>query len=395
MSVWAVAFACVVAFMGIGLVDPILPAIAADLNATHSQVLLLFTSYFLVTGVAMLVTGVVSSWIGPKRTLLAGLAIIVVCAAAAGMSDSVNAVVAFRGGWGFGNALFIATALAVIVGSASGGVEGAIILYEAALGLGIASGPLLGGLLGAISWRGPFFGTATLMATGFVLVLTLLKKSPRTTHHTSIADPFRALRHRGLLTVAVTALFYNFGFFTLLAYTPFPLGLGAYGLGAVFFGWGVAVAVSSVFLASRLQRHFGTGRTLYAVLACFTAILAAMGVLTGSRTALIVLVIAAGFLIGTVNTLVTEAVMKVSPVERPVASAAYNFVRFTGGGIAPWLAGQLSGAFNAHVPYYVGASAVVVALAVLASGHRQLNATEKEGAPAVAEPGQRRLASRA
>ena len=29
-QVWAVAFACVIAFMGIGLVDPILPAIAAS-----------------------------------------------------------------------------------------------------------------------------------------------------------------------------------------------------------------------------------------------------------------------------------------------------------------------------------------------------------------------------
>ncbi len=76
-SVWAVAFACVIAFMGIGLVDPILPAISSDLHASPSQVELLFTSYMLVTGVAMLVTGFVSSRIGPKRTLLAGLALIV------------------------------------------------------------------------------------------------------------------------------------------------------------------------------------------------------------------------------------------------------------------------------------------------------------------------------
>ena len=33
-QVWAVAFACVIAFMGIGLVDPILPAIAESLQAT-------------------------------------------------------------------------------------------------------------------------------------------------------------------------------------------------------------------------------------------------------------------------------------------------------------------------------------------------------------------------
>lgn len=66
-AVWAVAFACVVAFMGIGLVDPILPAIAKGLHAGPSQVELLFTSYF---GITMLVTGVVSSRVGPKPTLL-------------------------------------------------------------------------------------------------------------------------------------------------------------------------------------------------------------------------------------------------------------------------------------------------------------------------------------
>jgi MFS transporter, ACDE family, multidrug resistance protein len=37
--VWAVAFASVVALMGIGLVDPILKPIADTLNATPSQVL--------------------------------------------------------------------------------------------------------------------------------------------------------------------------------------------------------------------------------------------------------------------------------------------------------------------------------------------------------------------
>ena len=42
-AVWAVAFACVIAFMGIGLVDPILPAIAESLEATPTQTELLFT----------------------------------------------------------------------------------------------------------------------------------------------------------------------------------------------------------------------------------------------------------------------------------------------------------------------------------------------------------------
>ena len=108
-----------------------------------------------MTAVAMLFTGWVSSRIGAKRTLITGLAIIVVFSALAGSSGSIGGIVGFRAGWGLGNALFIATSLAVIVASATGGFAGAIVLYEAALGLGIAAGPLVGGLLGNISWRGP------------------------------------------------------------------------------------------------------------------------------------------------------------------------------------------------------------------------------------------------
>ena len=225
VSVWATAFAAVVAFMGIGLVDPILPAIAKGLDATQSQVSLLFTSYFLITAVAMLVTGWVSSRIGGKKTLLIGLTLVVVFAALAGTSDSVGQLIGFRAGWGLGNALFVATALAVIVGAATGGAESAIILYEAALGLGISMGPLVGAVLGDMNWRYPFFGTAVLMAIGFLLISTLLKPTPKPATKTRLSDPIRALGHGGLSTTAFTALFYNYAFFTILAFTPFILGM--------------------------------------------------------------------------------------------------------------------------------------------------------------------------
>src|SRR6218665_3312228 len=99
-QVWAVAFACVVAFMGIGLVDPILPAIAESLEASPTETELLFTSYLLVTGLAMLITSWVSSRIGARWTLLIGLALIVVFATGAAMSNSVEAIIGFRAGWG-------------------------------------------------------------------------------------------------------------------------------------------------------------------------------------------------------------------------------------------------------------------------------------------------------
>ncbi|NYJ06232.1 MFS transporter [Petropleomorpha daqingensis] len=377
-AVFAVAFACVVSFMGIGLVDPILPALSAQLHATPAQVSLLFTSYLVVTAVAMLFTGWVSSRIGPKRTLIAGLAIIVVFSALAGLSGSINGIVGFRAGWGLGNALFIATSLAVIVASATGGFAGAIVLYEAALGLGIAAGPLVGGLLGNISWRGPFFGVAVLMAIALLATVVLLDKTPKPATRTSLGAPLKALRHRSLLTMSITALLYNWGFFTMLGYAPYPMELSAIQLGFVFFGWGLLVAFFAVIGAPRLQARFGTAPSLYGALGFFAALLLLIGLFTDVRWALIVCVIASGIVVGINNTLTTQAVMLVSPVERPVASAAYGFVRFIGGGLAPFAAGKLAEHFNLHVPFVVGAVAVVVGIAVLSTGHRMLSRADAD-----------------
>jgi MFS family permease len=378
-GVWAVAFACVVSFMGIGLVDPILPALSTQLKASPSQVELLFTSYLVVTAVAMLVTGWVSSRIGGKRTLVAGLVLIVAFSALAGASDTIGGIIGFRAGWGLGNALFIATSLAVIIGAASGGFGGAIILYETALGVGIALGPLVGGELGGISWRGPFFGVTVLMAVSLVATIVFVGATPQPKRRTSILDPIRALRHRGLATMSFAALLYNWGFFTLLAYTPFPMRLSIHQLGYVFTGWGVLVAIFAVFVAQRLQRRFGTPKSLYVSFTVLTADLVVIGAFTGSQVTLVIAVIVSGAVIGLNNTLTTQAVMLVAPVERPVASAAYGFVRFIGGGLAPFVASKLVTTFNVHVPFYVGAGTVALAIVVLATGHRLL--TDAENAP--------------
>jgi len=381
-AVYAVALACVVSFMGIGLVDPILPAISQQLDATPSQVTLLFTSYLVVTAVAMLGTNWVSSRLGAKRTLISGLAVIVVFSALAGSADSISQIVGFRAGWGLGNALFIATSLAVIVASASGGFAGAIVLYEAALGLGIAAGPLVGGLLGDISWRGPFFGVAALMGVALIATVVLLEPTPKPAKPVSLGAPLKALRHRSLLTMSGTAVLYNWGFFTMLGYAPYPMELDAIQLGFVFFGWGLLVAFFSIFGAPRLQNRFGTAPSLYGALGFFAVLLLLIGLFTDSRWALIVCVVASGIVVGINNTLTTQAVMLVAPVERPVASAAYGFVRFIGGGLAPYFAGKMVDTWNIHVPFVVGAGAVLLGIAVLATGHRMLSRADADMAAA-------------
>jgi ACDE family multidrug resistance protein len=177
--------------------------------------------------------------------------------------------------------------------------------------------------------------------------------------------------------MSITALGYNWGFFTLLAYTPFPMHLGIHELGYVFTGWGIMVAIFAVFVAPRVQARFGTARTLYVNLALLAADLLVIAVFTSSQLVLIIAVIASGAFVGLNNTLTTQAVMLVAPVEKPVASAAYGFVRFIGGGLAPFAASKLAEGLNVHVPFYLGAATVLAAIGVLATGHSLLDRAEQ------------------
>jgi predicted MFS family arabinose efflux permease len=372
-QVWAVAFACVIAFMGIGLVDPILPVISAQLDATPTEAELLFTSYLLITGLAMLVTSFISSRIGPKRTLMIGLALIVAFALAAALAQNVEVIILFRAGWGLGNALFISTALATIVGAASGGVGSAIVLYEAALGLGIAIGPLLGGLLGSVSWRGPFFGTATLMAIGFIAIAVLLKKEDRSAlQPTPLSAPLRALRDPALATLAGAALLYNIGFFVLLAYTPFPLGFDALGIGLTFFGWGLGLAITSVWVAPLLTARIPRTTVIAIMMPLLAIDLVVAGVLISVPAALVTCVVFGGLVLGVLNTVLTESVMSATDLPRSVASSSYSAVRFLGGAAAPPLATELAHFFLPATPYFVGAASVLLAAVIVVLGRKRL-----------------------
>ena len=191
-----------------------------------------------------------------------------------------------------------------------------------------------------------------------------------------MSAPLRALRHRGLLIMSLTALCYNWGFFTVLGYAPFPMNLSPIRLGLVFTGWGILVAIFAVFGAPRLQARLGIARTMYLNLAAFAVVVLIIAIWTTNRAVLIPAVIVSGIFIGVNNTVTTQAVMTVSPVEKPVASAAYSFVRFIGGGLAPFVA-RLVVALNIHVPFFIAAGAIAAGIVVLSTAHGLLTKAEK------------------
>ena len=98
---------------------------------------------------------------------------------------------------------------------------------------------------------------------------------------------------------------------------------------------------------------------------------------TSSKVTLIVAVIVSGAFVGLNNTLTTQAVMLVAPVEKPVASAAYGFVRFIGGGLAPYAAGRLVIAVNIHFPFFIAVGAIVAGIAILSTARSLLTEAER------------------
>ncbi|GAA1497485.1 MFS transporter [Paeniglutamicibacter kerguelensis] len=371
-AVWAVAFSSMIAFMGIGLVSPILPAITEQLGATATQTSLLFTSYLVITGVAMFFTSFISSRIGARRTLMTGLAIIVVASFGAGASGTIEGIIAFRAVWGLGNAMFISTALSTIISESRGSTGAAVILYEAALGLGIAVGPLVGGLLGSIAWQAPFYGASTLMALAFILLAVMMRGPEARNAATSLPAPFKALANPTLLAVAMVALFYNIGFFVIMSFTAYPLHFTAMGIGLVFTGWGLGLAITSVFGAPMLTRRFKRTHVLVGALTLLSLTLVGFALLINSPGALVAMMVLAGLELGIMNTVLTEVVMDATDLPRSVASSSYSGIRFLGGAISPPLAAALASAFTMATPYLMGAASVAVAAVLLASCSRLL-----------------------
>lgn len=363
-GVFATTIATFIAFMGIGVVDPLLPLIGKAMGASPYQVEWLFTSYIAVMALCMLLTAWITNLLGAKRTLMLGLGLVVLFATLSGLSPDIAIFAFFRGGWGLGNALFTSTALTIIVGISAGGINKSITLYEAALGLGIASGPLLGGFLGTLGWRYPFFGTASLMAIGMFFTIVTIRMPRVAQIKREPHEVFRALKNRLVHTNALIGLGYSYGFFTILAYTPLTLeGLTTIQLGVTYFLWGILVAFSSVVAVNWLRRRVDMISLLSVNLVALIGIFLALGVLSPAFR--LYIVVASGFFCGISNALFTTLAMEISPFSRPASSAAYNFLRWSGAAIAPILSGFIGEMYGLNTPFYISGAVVVAATILL------------------------------
>ena len=136
-----------------------LPTLVRDLNATTTELQWIVDAYVIVFAGLLLVMGSLADRIGRKRVFLAGLAAFAAGSAWAAFSGSVGVLIAARASMGIGGAMMMPSTLAIITDMFGDPAERqrAIGIWAGTTGLGVALGPIIGGLLLARFWWGSVF----------------------------------------------------------------------------------------------------------------------------------------------------------------------------------------------------------------------------------------------
>jgi MFS family permease len=130
----------------------------AGLGASQSQLEWGINSYTLVFAGLLFTFGVIGDRIGRKRMLMAGLAAFGLFSLLTAYAHSPDQLIWARAAMGLGAAAVMPQTLSIISNVFSPGERGrAIGIWAMAVGIGVAIGPIVGGLLLAHFWWGSVF----------------------------------------------------------------------------------------------------------------------------------------------------------------------------------------------------------------------------------------------
>jgi EmrB/QacA subfamily drug resistance transporter len=213
--------ACSLTVLDTNVVAVSLPSIARSFHASFASVEWVVSAYMVAFASCLLAAGSLADRIGRKKTLLLGLAVFSLASLGCGLAPSVFLLNVARAAKGFGAAMFLTSALAVIAHTFHEGRERAKAwaVWGTCMGLATTVAPLIGGAITQwIGWRWIFLLNLPVCA-GLAVCVAL-----------GIRDSHNP--HAGAIDVAGSVLF------------GAGLALGIWGLiGAPADGWGSAETV--------------------------------------------------------------------------------------------------------------------------------------------------------
>ena len=156
---FALCLAALVIFLETTIVNVTLPTLVRSLSATTTELQWIVDAYSLVFAALVLAAGSLGDRLGRKGILLSGLGVFAMGSLAGALSQSANELIAARAVMGVGAALILPATLSIIANVFTERKERAkaIGLWGATTGVGIATGPIVGGWLLESYWWGSVF----------------------------------------------------------------------------------------------------------------------------------------------------------------------------------------------------------------------------------------------
>jgi EmrB/QacA subfamily drug resistance transporter len=163
-------------------------------------------AYALALATCVLTAGALADLFGRRRLFVIGIVLFTIASAACGIANDPLFLIIGRGAQGIGGAAMFATALALISQEFHGKERGtAFGIWGATIGLAVAIGPLVGGMLTSwLSWRWIFLVNIPIGVGAVALAATKLRESSDPEH--SRLDPVGLVTLTGGLFCLILAL---------------------------------------------------------------------------------------------------------------------------------------------------------------------------------------------
>jgi EmrB/QacA subfamily drug resistance transporter len=179
---WTLVAVCATTFMllvDITIVNVALPSVQRQLDASLTGLQWVVDAYAVTLAALILTAGALADRFGRRLVFAVGIVVFSVASFLCGAAWNILTLDIARVLQGIGGAALFATALALI-GAEYRGPEraGAIATWGATVGLAVASGPLLGGIItDSLSWRWVFFVNVPVGVFAFVIAMRKVRES--------------------------------------------------------------------------------------------------------------------------------------------------------------------------------------------------------------------------
>jgi MFS family permease len=314
----------------------IIPNVADGLDASLTQVAAAITAYMVPFAVLQLFSGTVAERLGPRRVVRAGYIGFGAAALGCALAPEIWSFLAARAVMGAANAFLSPILLAALSEVAAPAVLGRTVgTFAAAQTAGLTFAPVLGGVLGEVSWRLAFVLVAVVSA-----VLALPRHTLGAAGRPSSDGPrasLRALVNRWIALLASQAMLGYLGFtaigFVLVLVAADEFALGSSTRGLLVAGYGVGGILLGRYAGSVVDRVGRPSAALGGSIACTVGV---VGLILAPNVWAFALVY---FLIGCASTFVWAGLNTIAvesfPENRAGATSAYSAFKFAGVAIAP------------------------------------------------------------